>query len=156
MRRNLILITGFLLLMVEVCHAQQICSYGSGKLSCSLIKNIVQDVHGFVWIGTENGLNKFDGWTFTSYFHDDRDSTSLQNDLIQCLLCDSQGYLWVGSGNGLQLYCPYKDSFKKIIFLDGNNLLFCICKNCILEKYGRLRPDMAHMLLIEKQWKPLL
>lgn len=120
MRRNLILITGFLLLMVEVCHAQQIRSYGSGKLSCSLIKNIVQDVHGFVWIGTENGLNKFDGWTFTSYFHDDRDSTSLQNDLIQCLLCDSQGYLWVGSGNGLQLYCPYKDSFKKINFLDGN------------------------------------
>lgn len=120
MKRSLILITGFLLLMVGVCHAQQIRSYGSGKLSCSLIKNIVQDAYGFVWIGTENGLNKFDGWTFTNYFHDDRDSTSLLNNLVESLLCDSQGNLWVGSGNGLQLYSPYEDSFRSVRFLDGN------------------------------------
>lgn len=120
MKRSLILTTGFLLLMVGVCHAQQIRSYGSGKLSCSLIKNIVQDAYGFIWIGTENGLNKFDGWTFTNYFHDDRDSTSLLNNLVESLLCDSQGNFWVGSGNGLQLYSPYKDSFRSVRFLDGN------------------------------------
>lgn len=120
MRKNLILITGFLLLLAGACYAQQVRSYGSGKLSCSLIRNIVQDAHGFVWIGTENGLNKFDGWTFVNYFHNKRDSTSLLNNLIESLLCDSQGNLWVGSGNGVQLYSPYEDSFKKVRFLDGS------------------------------------
>ena len=120
MRKNLILIMGFLLLLAGACYAQQVRSYGSGKLSCSLIRNIVQDAHGFVWIGTENGLNKFDGWTFVNYFHNKRDSTSLLNNLIESLLCDSQGSLWVGSGNGVQLYSPYEDSFKKVRFLDGS------------------------------------
>lgn len=120
MKKNLISIAILLLLMVGFCQAQQIRSYGSGKLSCSLIKNIVQDAHGFVWIGTENGLNKFDGWTFTNYFHDERDSTSLVNNLIEALLCDRQGGLWVGSGKGLQLYSPYEDAFKNVTFVDGN------------------------------------
>ena len=120
MKKNLISIAILLLLMVGFCQAQQIRSYGSGKLSCSLIKNIVQDAHGFVWIGTENGLNKFDGWTFTNYFHDERDSTSLVNNLIEALLCDRQGDLWVGSGKGLQLYSPYEDAFKNVTFVDGN------------------------------------
>lgn len=120
MKKNLISIAILLLLIVGFCQAQQIRSYGSGKLSCSLIKNIVQDAHGFVWIGTENGLNKFDGWTFTNYFHDERDSTSLVNNLIEALLCDRQGDLWVGSGKGLQLYSPYEDAFKNVTFVDGN------------------------------------
>ena len=120
MRRKLTLITAFLLLLAGVCCAQQVRSYGSGKLSCSLIRNLVQDAHGFVWIGTENGLNKFDGWTFVNYFHNKRDSTSLLNNLIESLLCDSQGNLWVGSGNGVQLYSPYEDSFKNVRFLDGS------------------------------------
>ena len=47
MRKNLILITGFLSLLAGACYAQQVRSYGSGKLSCSLIRNIVQDAHGF-------------------------------------------------------------------------------------------------------------
>lgn len=103
MRKNLILITGFLLLLAGACYAQQVRSYGSGKLSCSLIRNIVQDAHGFVWIGTENGLNKFDGWTFVNYFHNKRDSTSLLNNLIESLLCDSR----VTFGWGPVMGCSY-------------------------------------------------
>lgn len=37
------------------------------KLSCSLVNNMIHDSYGFIWIGTENGLNKFDGLTFTQY-----------------------------------------------------------------------------------------
>ena len=53
--------------------------YDSNKLSCSLVNNMIQDSYGFIWIGTENGLNKFDGWTFTQYLHDAKDHNSINN-----------------------------------------------------------------------------
>lgn len=120
MKKCLLFIAVFILFSVNFSQAQQVRSYGAEKLSCSLIKKMVQDSHGFVWIATENGLNKFDGWTFTNYFHNEKDSTSLINNFIESLLNDSKGRLWVGSGNGLQRYSPYKDAFENVRFLDGN------------------------------------
>ncbi len=102
------------------CQAQQMRYYGSAELSCSLIKRMVQDSRGFIWIATENGLNKFDGWTFTHYFHDGKDSTSLQNNYLESLLSDSKGRLWVASRKGVQCYSPEEDTFKTVSFLDGN------------------------------------
>ena len=62
--------------------AQQLCAatsqlYTSDRLSSGLITCICQDRYGFVWVGTEYGLNKFDGYRFTTYFHSRNDSTTL-------------------------------------------------------------------------------
>lgn len=109
-----------LFFIVSFCQAQQVRSYGTGKLSCSLIKKMIQDSQGFIWIATENGLNKFDGWTFTSYFRDEKDSTSLISNYSETLLNDSKGRLWIGSRKGVQYYSPYKDAFETVHFSDGN------------------------------------
>ncbi len=66
-------------------------------LSNFSITAIVQDQQGFLWIGTENGLNKYDGYTFTVYKTDPADTLALRNACIRCLYVDHEGNLWIGS-----------------------------------------------------------
>lgn len=101
---------------ITVSHAQQHLWYNSNKLSCSLINKITQDSYGFIWIGTENGLNKFDGWSVTQYFHKDGNYGSLLNNNVQSFLNDKQGNLWIGTGRGLQRYSEYNDVFYSVKF----------------------------------------
>lgn len=104
------------------CFAQQNQFHGwENKLSCNLIIEMAQDSYGFVWIATENGLNRFDGWKFVNYFHDEKDSTSLSGNLVRKLLTDNEGRLWIGTNNGLQYYCPYEDAFHSIQFPEGSH-----------------------------------
>ena len=95
--------------------------YTSGKLSSSLINCIVQDKYGFIWIGTEYGLNKFDGYRFTTYFHDAKDSTSITNNTISSFLVDKKGDLWVGSAKGLMRYDYEHNNFKRYHFANGRH-----------------------------------
>lgn len=103
------------------CLAQQNQVNGWGKLSCNLIVEMAQDSYGFVWIATENGLNRFDGWKFVSYFHDEKDSTSLSGNMVRKLLTDKKGRLWIGTNNGLQYYCPFEDAFHSIPFPNNSH-----------------------------------
>jgi signal transduction histidine kinase/ligand-binding sensor domain-containing protein/DNA-binding response OmpR family regulator len=106
---------------ITVSNAQQHLWYDSNKLSCSLINKITQDSHGFIWIGTENGLNKFDGWSVTQYFHNNSNPNSLLNNSIQAFLNDKRGDLWVGTGKGLQKYSEYDDAFCSVKFPNNIN-----------------------------------
>ena len=67
------------------------------ELSNSLINAVYQDRKGFIWIATENGLNKFDGTRFSIYRHNATDSTSLKNNYVRTLFEDSRGNFWIGS-----------------------------------------------------------
>lgn len=98
------------------CLAQQQQFYGQGKLSSNLITKIIQDASGFIWIGTENGLNKFDGWKFTHYFNNNNDTASLAGNSVEALFTDREGLLWIGSNEGLQYYCPEDDKFRSVEF----------------------------------------
>lgn len=99
--------------------SENIRFYDSGQLSCNLITKICQDNRGFIWVGTEYGLNKFDGVRFTQYLSRENDSTSLLNNIIRSLYVDRSHRLWIGCSNGLQYYVPEKDAFRTIPF-DGN------------------------------------
>ena len=90
--------------------------FGSDKLSSTNITSICQDQMGYIWIGTEFGLNRFDGYRFTSYLNNPLDSTSLGFNNVVSLLCDSEGRLWVGTAQGLQRYDPATDSFVNYHF----------------------------------------
>lgn len=60
----------------------------------------LQDSRGFLWFGTRDGLNKYDGYKFTVYRHNPDDINSLSGNAVSCLFEDSKGNLWVGMGTG--------------------------------------------------------
>jgi diguanylate cyclase (GGDEF)-like protein len=69
-------------------------------LSQSTGLSIFQDSRGFIWIGTEEGLNRYDGYDFTVYKHDPKDPSSLPDNTIWAIDEDENGDLWIGTGNG--------------------------------------------------------
>ncbi|TAK56492.1 MAG: hypothetical protein EPO24_11190 [Bacteroidetes bacterium] len=81
-----------------------------------------QDRTGYLWFGTKDGLNKFDGYTFTIYRNDPADTASLSNNRIECLLEDKEGFLWVGTtGGGLNRFDPLSQTFRRFIREPGND-----------------------------------
>jgi ligand-binding sensor domain-containing protein/signal transduction histidine kinase len=70
-------------------------------LSQSEVYSILKDRQGFMWFGTVDGLNKYNGYTFIHYKHDPYDSTSLSHNQIHHLYEDKAGDLWIGTLNGL-------------------------------------------------------
>ncbi len=81
-------------------------------LSQSHINCIKQDKTGFIWFGTNGGLNRFDGSEFKIFLHDIYDSTSISNNIINCIFEDKNGLLWIGTQNGLNVYDPTRDKFE--------------------------------------------
>lgn len=81
-------------------------------LSQSTVECILQDHKGFMWFGTGDGLNKYDGYTFTAFRHDPRDPNSLSNNYVRCILEDRAGALWIGTwGGGLDKLDPESGQF---------------------------------------------
>ena len=69
-------------------------------LSGSTVFCILQDSKGFMWFGTHDGLNRYDGYSFTVYRHDPNDPHSLSDDVIWSIYEDHQGVLWIGTDKG--------------------------------------------------------
>ncbi|WP_164974249.1 hybrid sensor histidine kinase/response regulator transcription factor [Filimonas effusa] len=82
-------------------------------LSNSTIETILQDSRGFMWFGTRDGLNKYDGYQITVYRYDALDSNSISDNYIKCLYEDSEHMLWVGTLNGLNRFNPAKNNFTR-------------------------------------------
>lgn len=69
-------------------------------LSQSTVQTMLQDSKGFMWIGTQDGLNRYDGYTFTVYRHEAEKADSLSSQYISALYEDQEGTLWVGTLQG--------------------------------------------------------
>ncbi|MGI2193751.1 EAL domain-containing protein [Shewanella baltica] len=80
-------------------------------LSQSTVTSIVQDHDGYLWIGTFNGLNRFDGKNFKHFYANDA-RTGLPSSFIRSLLIDEQGVLYVGTDSGLVVYDKLQESFS--------------------------------------------
>jgi len=84
-------------------------------LSQSSVYSIVQDNKGFLWFGTLDGLNKYDGYKITKYRNDPRDIFSIADNSINCIFQDSEGTLWIGTrGVGICKYDKIKNRFSTI------------------------------------------
>ena len=117
--RNLF-IAVLLLTCLPATKAQTGIVYSGDRLSSTVITCICQDKTGYIWIGTEYGLNRFDGYRFTQYLNDPHDSTSLGYNVVSSLFCDRDGRLWVGNTRGLQRYDYATDCFVNYKFPYGH------------------------------------
>jgi signal transduction histidine kinase/CheY-like chemotaxis protein/ligand-binding sensor domain-containing protein len=80
-------------------------------LSQNHILCMLQDKQGFMWFGTINGLNKYDGYKFTVYKNDAKDDNSLSGNYISGIVEDANGIIWVSTGSGLNKYDKTRDRF---------------------------------------------
>lgn len=83
-------------------------------LSQALATSFVQDKYGYIWVGTQEGLNRYDGFAFEQFYHSDSNPNSLSDDTIWFLHSDSQGRLWIGTEDGLNLFDFHTESFQRI------------------------------------------
>ncbi len=115
------LLSIFVSMFVSVAEiaAQRSSWYSGDLLTSSQIQCITEDPLGFVWIGTEYGLNRFDGYQFTTYLHDETNEYSLGNNYVRCMEPASDGRIWVGTSRGLQLLSPESGEFRSVKIADG-------------------------------------
>jgi ligand-binding sensor domain-containing protein/signal transduction histidine kinase len=91
-------------------------------LSSSIVNSIIQDSYGFMWIGTADGLNRYDGFNFTVYRNNPSDSTSISENVINAIYEDHNNNLLIATDKGLSLYDRKMDRFKNY-FLDKGSPL---------------------------------
>ena len=82
-------------------------------ISNSTIESIFQDSLGFIWFGTRDGLNRYDGNEIQVYRNDPTDSNSLSDNYIRCIYEDRHHDLWVGTINGLNRFNREKNNFTR-------------------------------------------
>ncbi len=82
-------------------------------LSQTTANTIFQDSYGFMWFGTQDGLNRYDGYNFKIYSHETGNKNSLSNNYIWTIYEDSDGILWIGSfGGGLTKFNPRTETYE--------------------------------------------
>ena len=81
-------------------------------MSAPVVSSMLQDKNGFLWFGTWDGVDKFDGYSFTRFRNDPANPDSISYNSISALYEDTDGYLWVGTlGGGLNRYDPKTGKF---------------------------------------------
>ena len=99
--------------------------YSTDKdISNSLINFIYQDKRNYLWIATEDGLNKYDGIKFTVYKNNPKDTTSLKSNYVRCLFEDSKDRFWVGCINGLQQFDRKTNKFKEVKLFSSDKRIY--------------------------------
>lgn len=86
---------------------------GAVALSHNSVYAITQDSAGFLWFGTADGLNRYDGYEVRVYRHDPPDSTTLSNSLVRALLPDADGRLWVATPGGVSRFDPRTETARR-------------------------------------------
>src|SRR5690606_38250139 len=118
----------FLIKCSVVVHAQlsagvkyihNLTSYDG--LSQNTVNAIHQDRDGFIWIGTDEGLNRFDSYSFRIFRHSPADSNSINDNFIKKIFEDSRNNLWIGTASGLSFYDSETETFRNYVYQDNDS-----------------------------------
>lgn len=107
-------------------------------LSQNWIYCIMQDREGFMWFGTWDGINRFDGYNFTIYSTED----GMPNHTVFSMVQDKEGMIWIGTENGLSRFNPATKTFRNYLHQPGNN------KSLVNNRITRLMIDIEGSLWI--------
>lgn len=77
------------------------------------VESMAFDHDGLLWVGTRNGLAKYDGYSFVTYYHNPNDEKSIPHNFIRKIFVDSDNNIWIGSDEAVCCYQRETDSFKK-------------------------------------------
>jgi len=113
--KTILILLSVFVMGVFVAKADESTLYRSDKLTSNIVTCIIQDHYGYIWIGTQNGLNRFDGYRFTPYYYNKDNQQSLPHNNITSLFVDSKGKLWVGTPKGLAYYDEGNNRFVRKI-----------------------------------------
>ena len=123
-------------------------------LSQSFITSIIQDHKGFMWFGSYDGLNKYDGYKITTYKSDGRNKNSLSNNNIKAIFEDSKSNLWIATGYGLNRFNRDTETFEKFIHTNASNSILSNAVNAITEdKNGNIW--FSNSSVSRSTWAPL-
>lgn len=107
------------MLMAEDLHTEFRTLTIKDGLAGRIVFDVCQDRTGYVWIGTNGGLNRYDGYSMASYCHITGDSSSLCNSCVTSIYEDSCGQLWIGTSDGISIYDRETDSFTSEAWTEG-------------------------------------
>ena len=109
-------------------------------LSQNSANAIVQDKSGFIWVATQDGLNKFNGYEFSVFKHKQSDSTSIRDNFILSLLIDSDGDLWIGTSFGLDKLKSGSSRFEHFSLQNPvvNSKIDETINSIVQDKYGNI------------------
>ena len=110
-------------------------------LSYNTVNCIFRDSRGFMWFGTNDGLNKYDGYNFTVYRHNPENPSSIGDNRIYAIDEDANGNLWIGTRNGLNKYNSGQDSFERFridVPLDSEKAVNDFVRDIIVEENGQI------------------
>lgn len=121
--KKIILFISLFILKLSFSQENHFYHYGLEEgLSQETVLSLLKDSSGFLWIGTQDGLNRFDGDSFTVFKNNVEDSTSIIDNYINTLLEHKNKTIWIGTAtNGVCYYNPEFNTFTKI----GNKRLHC-------------------------------
>ena len=101
-------------------------------LSQNTVNSIIQDRNGFIWIGTKDGLNRYDGQNFQIFKYDPDEKNSIGNSFVTILYEDSKGNIWIGTDAGLYIYDPIIEEFSTFLVKDQHGHTIEKTITCIL------------------------
>ncbi|MEJ5962636.1 two-component regulator propeller domain-containing protein [Pedobacter immunditicola] len=93
-------------------------------LSQNTVYALLEDREGIIWIGTEDGLNKFDGYDFTYYKHENRNPHSISHNQVNALYEDKAGKIWIGTSDGLNVFDKKTEAFTRLNTIKNPGLGF--------------------------------
>lgn len=103
-------------------------------LSQNMIQCILKDTQGFMWFGTRDGLNRYDGYKFTTFRHNSEQASTISNNFINDIIEAPGGNLWIGTSSGLDLFDKKSEKF---IHYNPDNLKLII-SDLTIDKKGIL------------------
>jgi signal transduction histidine kinase/ligand-binding sensor domain-containing protein/DNA-binding response OmpR family regulator len=109
-------------------------------LSNNSVRCIYQDHNGFMWFGTYDGLNRYDGYEFKIFRNDFKNDQSLVNNWINAIREDVEGNLWIGTRQGACIYKPLSNNFSPVYYSNGRKVekLTSVIRGIEADEHGNM------------------